>query len=52
MKTTTKEIIDMKVGELNLSVPYTTDGLRAVRGMVAFLEAEVKNIIDNQRKKR
>lgn len=41
MKTTTKESIDLKVGELNLSVPYTTDGLRAVRAIVAFLEAEL-----------
>ena len=37
----TKQAVEIKAGELNLSVPYTTDGLRAVRAMVAFLEAEL-----------
>ena len=41
MKTTTKEIIDMKVGELNLSVPYTTEGMKVVRAMVTFLEVDL-----------
>lgn len=41
MATITKETVGIKAGELNLNVPYTSEGLRAVRAMVTFLEAEL-----------
>ena len=41
MATITKETVEIKAGELNLSVSYTTEGLRAVRAMVTFLEVEL-----------
>ena len=36
-----KKTIEIKAGELNLNVLYTTEGLRAIRAMVTFLEAEL-----------
>lgn len=41
MATITKETIEIKAGELNLNAPYTSEGLRAIRAMVTFLEAEL-----------
>ncbi len=46
--TTIKETVEIKAGEVNLNVPYTSEGMEVVRAMVTLLEAGLPPMEEEQ----